>query len=133
MRIYGNLFYYTIILKGENYIKIAVLDDEYNKIDEYNETWTKRSERIEGEVFSYIFPVQINMSSEHSSFINFYFERTKGYNWLFLNVLLMIVHFGIIWKGGLKLRKTLLDFAIVAVTGIYGFIAVNFFQNKFFD
>ncbi len=133
LRIYGNLFYYTIISKGENFIKITVLDDEYNKIDEYNETWTKRSERSEGKVYSYIFPAQINMGNEHSSFINFYFEKTKGYNWLFLNVLLMIVHFGIIRKGGLKLWKNLLDFAIVAVTGIFGFLAVNIFQNKFFD
>ena len=133
LRIYGNLFYYTIISRGENYIKIVVLDNEHNKIDEYNETWTKRSERNEGKVFSYIFPAQINMANKHSSFINFYFERTKGYNWLFLNVLLMIVHFGIIRKGGLKLWKNLLDFAVVAVTGIFGFLAINFFQNKFFD
>lgn len=133
LRIYGNLFYYTIISRGENFIKVTVLDDEYNKIDEYNETWTKRSERIEGKVFGYIYPAQVSMADNESSFTNFYFERTKGYNWLFLNVLLIIVHFGIIRKGGLKLRKNLLDFAVVAVTGIFGFLAVNFFQNKFFD
>lgn len=133
LRIYGNLFYYTIILKGENYIKVTVLDDQYNKIDEYNETWTKRSERIEGKVFSYIFPAQINMVNKESSFTNFYLEKSKGYSWLLLNMLFMIVHFGIIRRGGLKLWKNLLDFAVIAVTGIFGFLAVNFFQNKFFD
>jgi len=133
LRIYGNLFYYTFISRGENYVKVTVLDDEYNKIDEYNKTWSKRSERTEGNVFSYIFPAQINMADKNSSFINFYFERTKGYNWLFLNVLLMIVYFGIIRKKGFKLKKNLIDFAVIAVCGIFGFLAVNFFQNKFFD
>ena len=133
MRIFGNLFYYNIISRGENYLKVTVLDDEYNKIDEYNKTWAKRTDRIEGKAFSYIFPAQINMADKNSSFINFYLKKTKGYNWLFLNVLLMIVHFVIIREKGLKLRKNILDFAVVAVTGIFGFLAVNFFQNKFFD
>jgi len=133
LRIYGNLFYYTVISTAVDHIKVTVLDNEYNKIDEYNETWPKRSERTEGKVFSYIFPAQINMADKNSSFINFYFEKTKGYNWLFLNFLLMIIQFGIIREEGLKPRKNLIDFAVVAVTGIFGFLSVNFFQNKFFD
>jgi len=133
IKIYGDLFNYNVVLKGENYIKVIVLDDDYNKVDEYNETWTKRSERIEGKFFSYIFPAQASMYDRTSSFTDFYLERTSGYNWLFLNILLMIIHFFIIRKRGLKLGKHILDFAVVAVTGIFGFIAVNFFQNKFFD
>lgn len=133
LRIYGNLFYYTITSKGENYIKVTVLDNEYNKIDEYNNTWTKRSERAEGKIFSYIFPAQINMANINSSFVNFFFKKTKGYNWLILNFLLVIVQFVIVRKKGFKLQRNLIDFAVVAVTGVFGFIAVNFFQNKFFD
>ena len=133
LRILSDLFNYNIIIKGENYIKNIVLDDDYNKIDEYNETWTKRSECTEGIAFSYIFPAQISMVNKYSSFNDFYFERTLGFNWLILNILLIIIHFFIIRKRNVKLGKHLLDFAIIAVTGIFGFIGVNFFQNKFFD
>ena len=133
LKIYSNLFNYDVILKGENYIRAIVLDDDYNKIDEYNDTWARRSERTEGKLFSYIFPAKLSMINPDNSFTNFYFERTAGFTWIYLNILLIIIHFFIIRKRGLKLGKHILDFVVVAVTGIFGFIAVNFFQNKFFD
>ena len=133
LRIYGNLFNYTIISRGKSSLKAIALDKEYNKVDEYTESWTKLSETSAGKVAGYIFPGELRLSDSNSSFIDFYFDRTKGFNWLILNFLLMITHFFIIRKTGLKPIKNLVDFAVIAVTGIFGFLAVNIFQNKFFD
>jgi len=133
MRIYGDLFNYTITLKGPNYLNITVLDAEYNKVDEYYDSWESLSETKAGKVAAFIFPAQIKMTDDNSSFVNFYFERSKGFMWLILNVILIIIHFIIIRKTGFKIKRNLIDFAVILITGIYGFLAVNFFQNKFFD
>ncbi len=58
---------------------------------------------------------------------------TKGFKWLFLHVLLIITQVFVIRKKGLMIGKNIIDLAIIGVTGIFGFIGVNFFQNKFFD
>jgi hypothetical protein len=36
-------------------------------------------------------------------------------------------------KQEAKFQKNLLDFAIILLSGIFGFIAVHIFPNKFFD
>lgn len=133
LRIYGNLFYYTVIAKGLNYVNITVLDSDFKKVDEYHESWPPRSERKQGRVFSYLFPAQISLYNRNIAYTNFYFTRTKGYHWLILSLILVILQFIIIKRKGYDLRWNIPDLLLVAVTGIFGFIAVNAFPNKFFD
>jgi hypothetical protein len=133
LRIYGNMFNYTIIARREGYLKAMALDADYNKVDEYTENWNIRSESKQGNIASFLFPVQISLSKGTSYFNNFYFEMTKGFNWLILHVILIIGQIFIIRRSSLKVKKNLIDLAIIAATGLFGFIGVNFFQNKFFD
>jgi len=133
LRIYGNLFHYTVITRRPGYQKAMALDTEYSNVDEFTETWKEREESKQGIIASYIFPAEMRLSVPTTNFVDFYAERTRKFNWVFLNLLLVVVQIVIIRRTKLKMQKNLLDLVIVAITGIYGFIAVNFFQNKFFD
>lgn len=132
LRIYSDFFNYNVIMIAEDFKKVIVLDDNFEKVDEYNKTWTKRALRPEGKVFSYLFPAQLNLTDKYSSYINFYFHPTKGFNWILFHLILVVVQFLIICKSAAKPKNHIIDFGIVLVSGIFGFLAVNIFPNKFF-
>ena len=133
LRIYGSMFNYTMSIRREGYMKVVALDNKYNKVDEYTETWPKRYETKQGKVASFLFPAQLSLSTSKSRFINFYVEWTKNFNWLILNIMLIFAQFIIIRRTGLNLKRNIIDLLVIGLTGMYGFIGVNFFQNKFFD
>lgn len=133
LRIYGNLFHYTVITRRPGFQKAVALDNQYQKVDEFVETWPVRAETKQGNIASFIFPAELELSIPTSNYINLYVDWTKKLNWLIMNVILVVIQVLIIRRTKLKMRKNILDLVIVGATGIYGFIAVNFFQNKFFD
>ena len=132
LKIYGDLFNYNVIINGDDFMRVVVLDKEYQKVKEYNETWPVRAETNYGKLFSTLFPAQISLTNENSNFINFYFTASKGFKWLIVSFVLIIIHFILIRRRG-RLIRHVADFGIILLTGIYGFIAVNVFPNKFFD
>ncbi|MBE9467965.1 MAG: DUF4857 domain-containing protein [Bacteroidetes bacterium] len=132
LRIFGDIFNYNIIRIGKNYINVDALNKKYEKIANYSNSWSSRDEKTEGKVFSYIFPAQISMFSGYTDFVNFYFTRTKGFNWLIFNILLVFAHFMIIKPRKVNYKNHLIDFSLIFITGIFGFLSVNLFQNKFF-
>ncbi len=132
LRIYGDLFNYDVIITGNGFMRVVILDKEYRKVNEYNETWPVKSETRPGKIFAFLFPGQVSLTNESSSFINFYFTLSKGFNWLVLSCILVVGHFMIIRKRG-RLIRHVVDFGLILVTGVFGFVAVNIFPNKFFD
>lgn len=133
LKIYGDLFNHTVLIETTDHLKAVVLDREFKLVDTYTEKWPVKEDLKEGKVFASVFPAQVSMTSDNSKFVRFYFTRSGGFNWLFLNFLLTLLHFG--WLYWLKkpLKSHVVDLGIVAVGGIYGFIAIHLFQNKFFD
>jgi hypothetical protein len=132
-KIYGDLFNYNVIYSGEDFVTSYVLDSEYKVVDKFNETWLSRDQRLEGKIFSFLFPGQISMANADSEFIKFFFDLTKSINWLLLSFILIMVQYLIIRRRKDKISNHFVDFCVVAVTGIFGFLAINIFQNKFFD
>lgn len=132
LKIYGDLFHYNVIITGEGFIKNIVLDPEYKNVDEFNETWPVRAERAEGKIFSFLFPGQLSLTDEDSNFADFYFSFNPAIKWILFSLILMVAHFLIIRKRG-RIKRHIADFGLILVTGVFGFIAVNFFPNKFFD
>jgi len=133
IRIYTDFFNFNIISTGKGFMKSEILDRNYNLVDEYSETWTVRDERAEGKVAQFLFPAQIKMTNKNSGFIKFFFEPNKSFNWLILSLLFVVAHFIILKRKKEKLGKHIIDFCIIALTGVFGFISVNIFPNKFFD
>jgi hypothetical protein len=132
IQIFGNLFHYNIIVTGDNFMEVTVLDTEYKKVDAYSETWPSRIERSEGKVFGLLFPGQISLTSSKSNYVRFYTDVNSSFYWLGFSLLLMLIHFLIVRKRKAVLNNQIADFGIILVTGIFGFLAVNIFPNKFF-
>lgn len=132
LKIYGDFFNYNVIIDGESYMKNTTLDNKFNKVDEYSERWDTKYQRREGKIFGSIFPFKLNLKSDNSRYIDFRLVRTAGYYWMLLSILLVGAE--IFWIKRMKNSVTdhIIDLCIIAVTGIFGFIAVNIFQNKFF-
>jgi hypothetical protein len=133
LKIYGDLFNYNVIIEAEGHLDAVVLDKEYKKVDSYTESWPVLSERSEGKIFGYLFPAQLSMENKYSKFINFYWKGSGSMGWIIINIILVAAHLVILRRRRVKMNKQILDLGLVDVTGIFGFISVNFFQNKFFD
>lgn len=133
LKIFGDFFHYTLIIEGNDHLKAIVLDKQYKTVDTYTEKWTVKEELREGRIFASLFPAQLSMTSDSSKYIRFYFTPSNGFNWIFLNILLMAFHFIWLLRQKTKFKNHLADLGIVALTGIFGFIAIHFFKNKFFE
>jgi hypothetical protein len=133
LKIYGDLFNYNVTVESEDHTDVIILDKEYNKVKSYQESWPALSERTEGKIFGYIFPAQLSMDHPNSKYINFYWKGSGGMGWILLNLILAGVHLVIIRRRKASMKGNAVDLALVAVTGIYGILAVNLFKNKFFD
>jgi hypothetical protein len=133
IRIYGDLFNYNIIVNGNDFITDHVLDSEYNKVDEYHETWQPQEKQKEGKIFEALFPAQLSMTESDSNYIRFFTTVNTSFYWLIFSLILVLIQFYIIKRRKEKMTRHIIDFCIVGVTGIFGFLAVNIFPNKFFD
>ena len=133
IKIYSDLFNFNVIAITDGAMHVTALNRDYKKVGESAETWPVRTERTEGKIAQYIFPAQISLTKKTSGFVKFFTEPTKNFKWLFLSILLVLVHFILLKRKKVKIAKQSIDFIIIALTGIFGFIAVTIFPNKFFD
>ena len=134
LRISGDMFNYNYLIQSEDNLKVVALNyNDYSVVDTYEKSWLKRSERKAGLIAAAIFPVQVRMSDRNSNFTNFFIDRSAGFLWIIVNLVFVAIHFLLLVRRKARLKKHILDLLVVTITGIYGFIAVNFFQNKFFD
>ena len=133
LKISGDLFNYTVIIEAEDHIKAIALTPDYQLVDTYSESWKTKEQLPEGRIFASLFPARISMISDNSKFVRFYFTPSKGTNWVFFNLALLLLNILWLFAQKAKLKNHLADMGIVAVCGIYGLIAIHLFQNKFFD
>lgn len=133
LKIYGDLFNYTVVIEAEDHIKAIALSPDYQLVNTYTESWKTKEGRTEGKIFASLFPAQVSMTSDASKFIRFYFTPSKGLNWIIFHLLLMAFHFIWLYLRKANMKNHLADLGIVAVSGVFGFIAIHFFPNKFFD
>lgn len=132
LKIYGDFFNYNVIIEGDNYMKNYALDTKFNKVDIYEEKWNDRYHRAEGKVFDTLFPFELTLKSQVSHYIDFRINYSRSLNWLLLSILLVAGQIFWLRRQKINLKNHLIDICLIAVTGIFGFIAVNIFQNKFF-
>jgi Domain of unknown function (DUF4857) len=132
LKIYGDFFNYNVIIEGDSYLKNFALDTKFNKVDFYEEKWNDRYHRAEGKVFDILFPFELTLKSPLSHYIDFRINYPNSLNWLLVSILLVAGQIFWLRRQKINLKNHLIDICLIAVTGIFGFIAVNVFQNKFF-
>jgi hypothetical protein len=134
IKIYGDFFNYNIVTTGEDFTSVDALSSEdYKFVDKYYESWPTVDKKPEGKIAGFLFPFQISLSDSKSEYIDFYSELSKSLNWLLLSFVLIIAQFFIVKKRKTILKRQVADFAVIAITGIFGFLAINIFPNKYYD
>lgn len=132
-RINCDLFNKCITVSGENWIRATAIDDMYEVVDTYEELWPGKYERAEGKVFASLFPFEISLKTEDSAYVGFNFLLSPGLIWIITGLVFTSLAAFILVRKGRSPGKNIPDLIITAVTGIYGFLAILIFPNKFTD
>lgn len=131
LRVNGDVFNKCISWSGENWIKAIAVDDMYEVVHEYEESWGGKWERTDGRLFSAIFPFEISLTSNVSSYKRFHFGLSPGYKWIIANIILVIAYSFFLFRRKRTVSENLIDLAIVGFTGIYGLIIIFVYPNRF--
>jgi hypothetical protein len=127
----SDLFNKCITINGENWYKAVAVNDMYEIIDTHEEKWAGLYERTDGRVFATIFPFEIRTNDENSAYSDFFFKPSPGFRWIIVNIISLFAVIFVIRKRGWNIKSNIIDLVIVALTGVFGLIAVLFFPNKF--
>ncbi len=133
IKIYSDLFNFNVIAITDGEMRVTALNRDYQKVDTFIETWPVRTQRTEGKIAQFIFPAQLSLTNKTSGFVRFFVTPPTTFYWLIFSLLLAATHFILLKRKRVKITKHIIDFFIIAITGIFGFIAVNIFPNKFYD
>lgn len=131
MRVSCDLFNKCITVAGENWLKATAIDDMYEVVDYYEESWTSKYERSDGKILTWLVPFEMSLTLPDSAFISFNFLKSPGYHWIIMNIFATCLASYILIKKGRRLRNNIIDLVIISLTGIYGFAAILIFPNKF--
>jgi len=131
MRITANILYKTVALIGKDHVVAYALDRNYNLLNRYEEKWPGHWKSNAGKVASAIFPFTIKLKSKTSSFVIFNLVLGNWRSCLVVNLLLSVVMILNSKRKKCRLFSIAFDLIIVLGTGLFGFLAVNIFPNRF--
>lgn len=129
-RMSSDLFNKCITISGANWFKAVAIDDMFEIIDSHEDSWDGLYDRTEGRLFAALFPFEIKTSDDNSSYVNLYFKSSPGFLWIITNIISLFAVIFVLKKRGWGIKSNIVDLAIVALTGVFGLIAVLFFPNK---
>lgn len=131
LKINCDIFNKCATVIGDNWLKATAMDDSYNVIKTYEESWTGKYDRADGKILASLIPFQISLSSPDTEFVSFYFFKSPGYFWIISNLLMTCLAAFIIIRKDRKLKDNIIDLLFTAITGVYGCIAIFIFPNRF--
>jgi hypothetical protein len=133
LTIIGNQFTKTVSLSGTDGVRVYTMDRSFTKIDEYNEKLQQKSEAGAGKMAGLLFPFQVNVDSPFSSFINITPSSSVSYYFLIFNLVLVVFAAWLAARNARSIKNSIPDLAIIALTGIFGFLAVHIIPNKQYE
>lgn len=120
----GNLLHRLLVAETDTSLQALVFDRDYRLIDRYEEALTPRADTQAGRTAKGAFPFSWSLTDESSGYLGFY--ATLGSPWVLLvNAALLAAW--LLWKLRRNKRRappSLLEGALIAVTGVYGLIVV---------
>lgn len=117
-----DLFFRQVTLDKEDGIDVFVTDRDYNLIDEYHESWKTREEYPQGKVARAIFPFSVSLNDGSSTYVGLYTDWHFPLAWIG-NLIALLIFVFFLKKEDRKLKKSIPELLLVAVTGLYGLIA----------
>jgi len=117
-----DLFFRQVTLDKEDGIDVFVTDRDYNLIDEYHESWKTREEFPQGKIARAIFPFSISLNDGSTTYVGLYADWHFPLAWIG-NIIALLIFVIFLKKEKRKLKKSIPELVLVAVTGLYGLIA----------
>ena len=133
LRIRHDMFGKTISVIRENSMHVSRINDAYELVDTFETSWEPRRKRSDHKMFASLFPFELRLDVPESNFVGFTLVFSHGFTWLIANLLLVGIAVWLLNRKDRSLRKNLPDLLIILVTGVFGFLAVRLFPNKFYD
>lgn len=119
-----------VSLTGNDYLKAYAIDKNYNLIDSYSESWPVKEDMIQGKVAGILFPFTLNFWARDTQFLKIWLSGYKGYGWILLNVFFVGLFVFLCIRNKKTFKNNIIDLILVALSGIFGFLAVTIFPNK---
>ena len=128
-RMNGNIFTRTFTLIDNSSESIIVTNRNYEQIAEKKYRWINKWDTNSGKVFNALFPFTISLTSQDSTFVNFYFTYA---GWITLIGIIGSLIFYFFYNIRRKEEKSncFFDFVLIAFTGLYGLIAVLLIKDE---
>jgi len=130
---YIDPIYRTFKYYSDKELKCIVTDHDYNVIDTYQTSWTPKTEWVSSKIAASIFPFQAERENARTDYILF---NLKFSGWLALIGIFLALGITIFVKvriHGENLKENWFDLLIVAVTGLYGALAVLLIRPEPWD
>jgi hypothetical protein len=105
-----------IYISGDGFMKMMVIDNDFQPVAEHVETWTPYNKRTSSIIKQAIFPFEISTSTPET-FIKLQLEFFwwKGLIGIAVSLMALVLF---------SRKRPLLDYLVVLLTGVYGLIAV---------
>jgi len=125
--------YKTIKYSNDEELKCVVTDKDYNVIDTYEASWVPKAEWTRSKIAAAIFPFQIERISDRTDYKLFHLIINGGLALIgiFLALIVTIFVKTAIYRENLK--ENWFDLLVVAVTGLYGALAVLLIRPEPWD
>ena len=130
---YIDPIYRTFKYYNDHELKCVVTDRDYNIVDTYETRWTPKSEWARSKIAAAIFPFQLDRQGNRTDYIlfNLHFNGWLAIIGILLALTVTIIVKTVVYRE--KLRDNWFDIFIVAVTGLYGALAVLLIQPEPWD
>lgn len=125
--------YRTIKYFNDQELKCIVTDKDYNIIDTYETSWLPKTEWTRSKIVASLFPFQVERENARTDYILF---NLKFNGWLALIGIFLALGITVIVKKAVyreNLKENWFDLLIVAVTGLYGALAVLLIRPEPWD
>ncbi len=123
LRIYGDLFFRTVNVYADTAVLSLATDRNYQTISTYRESWKGKYAGKAGAFNQFIFPFSVDLKNSDSGYIGFII-RPPSLRSIWGMLLFSIIFIFLLIMRKNSVRKNWIDFLLVLITGIYGFIAV---------
>jgi hypothetical protein len=129
LMIRGNIQYRLFTITSDDMIKVVVTDRDYKKINEYEESWINREKTSAGNFANVVFPFTLSIVDGKEPFLNFYFffSDTRAVIGIIISLIIATLFF---IRRKSKIKNIWQDFVIIALTGIFGLLAILLIRNE---
>lgn len=130
LKVQVDYFHYNVSLQSDTMLQCYALDKNLQIVDQYAYHWVPNEQKLVGHLSAALFPFTCALTDSNSRFIRLYTTAPHGYLWLLMNMALVGLHIYTVRRRKVKRSMHTIDLIIIAITGIFGYIAVNIFPSK---